>query len=641
MVWKHDTVSGTDGKPRCGWASADPLYEKYHDTEWGRPLKDDRALFELLTLEGCQAGLSWITVLRKREHYRKVYDGFDPKKIARYTPAKLKKLLADPGIIRHKGKIDASVSNAKAFLALVEREGSFAKFLWSFVGGKPKKNRPKSLKDVPAKSPESDAMAKALQKGRLQVRRLDHLLRLHAGLRHGRRPCRRLPSSSGVNLTKRIFIAALGTETNQFVPFPTGRRAYEEHGVWRGDATKHEPTNFTAPLHVWRKAAEARGWTVIEGLATFAAPSGTTVRPVYEGFRDEILAGIKAALPLDAVLINVHGAMVADGYDDCEGDLLSRVRAIVGPKVAIGAEFDLHCHLSALMLDSADVLVGYKEYPHTDTMERAAELFAIIADTVEGKVKPVMARHDCRMIAQYRTSVPPINEFVTRMKSLEGKDGILSVSLSHGFSFADVEDVGTRTLVVADGDKGKAEALAKKLGEELWDNRERYATKYLSIPEAMERAASHNQGPLVLADRADNPGSGAPGDSTFVLKALVDKQIGPALFGVMWDPMAFRIAEEAGEGRAAAHAAGRQIGRGERRSGRSRRHGEEDRARRAPALRAGDGAVGRHGAAVIRACRRGDLHAPHPDLPCRRLQGGRRRSGRLSRRRREVGAAFL
>ncbi|TMJ24893.1 MAG: DNA-3-methyladenine glycosylase I, partial [Alphaproteobacteria bacterium] len=125
---------------------------------------DDRALFELLTLEGCQAGLSWITVLRKREHYRKVYDGFDPAKIAGYRPAKLAKLLADPGIIRHKGKIEASVSNAKAYLALVEREGSFAKFLWRFVGGKPKKNHPKSLKEVPAKSPESDAMSKALQK---------------------------------------------------------------------------------------------------------------------------------------------------------------------------------------------------------------------------------------------------------------------------------------------------------------------------------------------------------------------------------------------------------------------------------------------------------------------------------------------
>ena len=232
-------------------------------------------------------------------------------------------------------------------------------------------------------------------------------------------------------MTRRVYIGALGTETNQFVPFPTGLRGYQEHGIWRGDATKHPPTNFTAPVHVWRREAETRGWTVIEGLSTFAAPSGTTVRSVYEAFRDEILAGVKAAMPLDAVLINVHGAMVADGYDDCEGDLLAHVRAIVRPKVAIGAEFDLHCHLSALMLDSADVLVGYKEYPHTDTMERAAELFAIIADTVEGKVKPVMARHDCRMIAQYRTSVPPFSEFVTRMKSLEGK-GIIEVRSGKG-----------------------------------------------------------------------------------------------------------------------------------------------------------------------------------------------------------------
>ena len=162
MVWKHDTVTGGDGKIRCGWVSPDLLYENYHDKEWGRPIKDDRALFELLLLEGCQAGLSWITVLCKREHYRKVYGGFDPQKIARYTPAKLNKLLLDPGIIRHKGKIEASVTNARAFLKLVEREGSFAKWLQKIVGKPAHKIR--SLKDVPAKTPESDALSKALQK---------------------------------------------------------------------------------------------------------------------------------------------------------------------------------------------------------------------------------------------------------------------------------------------------------------------------------------------------------------------------------------------------------------------------------------------------------------------------------------------
>ena len=119
---------------------------------------------ERVTLEGCQAGLSWITVLRKREHYRKVYDDFDAAKIARYTPAKLDRLLADPGIIRHKGKIAASVSNAKAYLDIVEREGSFSRFLWSAVDGKPRKNRPKTLKNVPAKTAESDALSKKLSK---------------------------------------------------------------------------------------------------------------------------------------------------------------------------------------------------------------------------------------------------------------------------------------------------------------------------------------------------------------------------------------------------------------------------------------------------------------------------------------------
>src|SRR5688500_6666795 len=190
----------------------------------------------------------------------------------------------------------------------------------------------------------------------------------------------------------RVFIAGLGTETNMFVPFPTGRRGYEEFGVFRGAATKHPVRSATSPLHVWRRMAEQRGHEVSEGLMTFAAPSGTTVRSVYEGYRDEIIEGIRAALPLDMVLLNMHGAMVADGYDDCEGDLLACTRAIVGPKTVIGGELDLHCHISQLMIDSADVLITYKEYPHIDHAERAAEVFTICADAAAGKIKPVMAR---------------------------------------------------------------------------------------------------------------------------------------------------------------------------------------------------------------------------------------------------------
>ena len=149
---------------RCPWAGSDPLYMRYHDTEWGVPQADDRALFEKLILEGFQAGLSWITILRKRDHFRKVFDGFDPHKIARYTDRKLAKLLADPGIIRNKAKVAASVSNAQAFLKLSETQ-SLASFIWDFVEGKPIINERRSLKDVPAETDISKAMSKAL-KGR-------------------------------------------------------------------------------------------------------------------------------------------------------------------------------------------------------------------------------------------------------------------------------------------------------------------------------------------------------------------------------------------------------------------------------------------------------------------------------------------
>lgn len=147
---------------RCPWCEGFDLYREYHDHEWGVPLRDDRALFELLILEGAQAGLSWATILKKRAHYRLVFDGFDPARIARYDEAKVAALLADPGIVRNRAKIAATIQNAKATLALNAAGQSFSEFLWSFVDGKPVQNAWASLSEVPAKTPQSDAMSKAL-----------------------------------------------------------------------------------------------------------------------------------------------------------------------------------------------------------------------------------------------------------------------------------------------------------------------------------------------------------------------------------------------------------------------------------------------------------------------------------------------
>jgi DNA-3-methyladenine glycosylase I len=151
-------------KKRCGWCLGQEIYLDYHDVEWGVPCHDDRHLFEMLILEGAQAGLSWITILKKREHYRAAFDQFDARKIAGYGEAKIAELLQNPGIVRNKLKVNAAVTNAKAFLEIQKEFGSFDKFIWQFVEGKPIVNRFAALSDVPASTPESDVMSKALKK---------------------------------------------------------------------------------------------------------------------------------------------------------------------------------------------------------------------------------------------------------------------------------------------------------------------------------------------------------------------------------------------------------------------------------------------------------------------------------------------
>lgn len=148
---------------RCTWAGSDPLYIKYHDEEWGVPVHDDRKLFEMLILEGAQAGLSWITILRKRENYRKAFNNFDAEKIAKYNSRKVSKLLSNEGIVRNRLKIAAAIQNAKSFREIKKKYGSFDNYIWRFVNYKPIVNKRKSLKDIPAKTPESDAMSKDLK----------------------------------------------------------------------------------------------------------------------------------------------------------------------------------------------------------------------------------------------------------------------------------------------------------------------------------------------------------------------------------------------------------------------------------------------------------------------------------------------
>jgi DNA-3-methyladenine glycosylase I len=151
------------GLTRCPWATSDPLYRAYHDREWGVPVHDDQRLFEFLTLEGAQAGLAWITILRKREGYRRAFAGFDPEAVARFDAAKVAELLADPGIVRNRLKVESTVGNARAFLQVREEFGSFAAYMWRFVDGRPRQNAWRTLAEIPASTPESAAFSRDLK----------------------------------------------------------------------------------------------------------------------------------------------------------------------------------------------------------------------------------------------------------------------------------------------------------------------------------------------------------------------------------------------------------------------------------------------------------------------------------------------
>lgn len=347
----------------------------------------------------------------------------------------------------------------------------------------------------------------------------------------------------------RIFSATIATETNTFSPLPTSMAAFRE-GVFLkpGEHPTDAPRMCTAPLFVARQRAAKDGFTLIEGSCFAASPAGTVNRADYETMRDEVLAQLKAALPLDAVLFGLHGAMVAHGYDDVEGDLLERARAIVGPGCLIGVEHDPHCHMTLKRMRNTDIMICYKEFPHTDVADRAEDLITLVLRTLKGEIKPVMSLYDCRQIGSYPTTLPLMRGFVDRMKALEGKDGILSVSAVHCFPYGDVEELGGRILVVADGDKAKADALATRLGEEFVSMRGKTTPDYLTVEAGVKKALAAPHAPVVMADPADNAGGGAPTDNTSILRHLIAIDARKVCVGPIWDPIAVRLCFDAGEG---------------------------------------------------------------------------------------------
>jgi microcystin degradation protein MlrC len=345
----------------------------------------------------------------------------------------------------------------------------------------------------------------------------------------------------------RIFTAGISTETNTFAPWPTGLRGFEEGGLFRGNASSIGEGTNNLVARLYRELATADGHDFAEGLFAIAQPSGPTLQHVWEELRDEVVESASAEGPFDVILLLLHGAMVATGCDDCEADLVARLREVCGPGTVIGVELDPHCHLSQALVDSADAVILMKEYPHTDYVDRARELYAICTAKARGKVRPVSALVDCHMVGFYPTTNEPMAGLLRDLRQIELRPGVLSASFVHGFPWGDTADTGSKVLVIADGDQLLARRTAEEFAQRVYAQRAALLPRMPDIEEALDQAAA-SAGRVVLADTADNPGGGAPGDNVTLLRAMLARGVTQAVFGAIWDPMSVRVCVEAGVG---------------------------------------------------------------------------------------------
>jgi microcystin degradation protein MlrC len=297
--------------------------------------------------------------------------------------------------------------------------------------------------------------------------------------------------------------------------------------------------------------AERLGMELVPLIWTFALPSGTVRHPAYEHLLGVFLESLRKALPVDGVLLDLHGAMVTDSCEDVEGDLLGRVRDVVGPRVPVMATLDSHANITPAMARLAEALIGYDTYPHVDNFERGEEAARLMAAAVVGRIHPVVGFKQVPMLIglpKQCTLSGPMAEAFQLVHELERRPGILGITLSAGFPFADIYHAGASAAVMADGDVNLARGTAEEIFRYLWEHREAFRVALTPVREAIAFALRSGRGPVVLADVSDNPGGGSPCDGTVMLKELVEMNVPSAVVAVIADPGAVRAAREAGAG---------------------------------------------------------------------------------------------
>lgn len=349
----------------------------------------------------------------------------------------------------------------------------------------------------------------------------------------------------------RVVTGTISHETSTFTPVATTWENYEEHfGYLRGQEILDTFRGTNTPVGGFIEGAEAHGFHLIPTLFAEPHPSGPTPRDIFDRLLDELLRGIEAALPIDGVLLQLHGAMVAEGIDDGEGHVLEAVRKRVGENVPVLVQLDIHSNVSPRMVRMADVLIGRDTYPEVDQAERGRECADVLERILNRGLRPTMALHQIPMVwgQNQVTAHAPMKEAIQQLHRIEARSGVVCGSIATCFPLADVPDMGASVYVVTDNDPALARACADELGAWIFARRADWHAERPDTREALGLAEENAKFPAIFADGSDNPGGGAPGDSTGMLRAFVEAGLPKACLLYIVDPDAIARCRQAGVG---------------------------------------------------------------------------------------------
>jgi microcystin degradation protein MlrC len=350
----------------------------------------------------------------------------------------------------------------------------------------------------------------------------------------------------------RIATGGIIHETSTCVDTQTTLDDFEhDRGIIRGHAILQRFRGANVQTGGFIAAADEYGFDLVPLLRASAFPGGLIRREDYDALKAELIERLEAVGPVDGVLLDLHGAMVVDGIDDGDGDVIAAVRNVVGPDVPIGVPQDLHGNHTKWRVEVADAIVGYDTFPHIDMAERGKEAGEIIVLTIRGEIKPTMAIHQLPMFwstPSQVTAQPPMTEVIERLHEMERRKDVVSMTVATGFPWANVQDVGSSVIAVTDNDQQLAQQLADELGGWIWENRQRWFSPPLPVRDALADGERIGRYPIIVADHADNTGGGSPGDSTEVLRTFLELELQDALLLYVVDKEVAQQAHAAGVG---------------------------------------------------------------------------------------------